>query len=199
MRTEKLEELEQKPNTNSHEIALMQRLAANKDAKALEELYKIYHPRLAGFLRRMTQDEDKISELINEVMYSVWKYAEQYKGLSNVSTWIFTIAYREFCRVLKKDKKQTKILNKVAEEQLVEHQENFSHIDKGLESNELILKALEYLPPEQRMTIELRYFSGNSVAEIAEIANCPENTVKTRMFHARRKLRSVIETLSSSE
>jgi len=124
MRTEEIQQNDQKAEANLHEIELIQRLAETQDSKALEELYKIYHPRLAGFLRRMTQDEDKISELINEVMYSVWKYSGQFKGLSKVSTWIFTIAYREFCRVLKKDKKQTDLLNKVAETQLIEDQDD---------------------------------------------------------------------------
>ncbi len=181
---------------NAHEVKLLQKIANDKDSKALEALYKIYHPRLAGFLYRMTKDDSQISELINEVMYSVWKYAGQFKGTAKVSTWIFTIAYREFCKIIKKSKRQTELLNEVAEEKLIEEQNNHAHDDSKIESNELIQKALEYLSPEHRMAIELSYFSGYTIVEIAAIAQCPENTIKTRMFHARRKLRDVVTELS---
>lgn len=182
--------------SNEDEYALLQRLANNKDSKALDALYRIYHPRLAGFLRRMTQNEDTISELINEVMYSVWKYAHQFNNSSKVSTWIFTIAYREFCKALRKEKSRQNLINNVAEQKLIDDISEPTTEQSKLESNELILKALESLPEEQRMVIELRYFSGHSVKEISVIAACPQNTVKTRMFHARRKLRDVIEKLS---
>jgi len=188
---------EDKALSNDDEYELLQRISMHKDSKALKELYAIYHPRLAGFLRRMTQDEETISELINEVMYSVWKHAHQFKNSSKVSTWIFTIAYREFCRALKKEKTQQNLLNNIAEQTKMENQEEQTIEQTSLESNDLILKALEHLPEEQRVAIELRYFVGNSIKEIATIAKCPENTIKTRIFHARRKLRSVIGNLSA--
>jgi len=144
----------------------------------------------------MISQDDKISEHINDVMLLVWKYAKQFKGSSKVSTWIFTIAYREFCRILKKEKRQQKIMDEVAERQFVENIHENKTEASDIESSDIINKALEYLPPEQRITIELHYFSGNSISEISEITNSPENTVKTRMFHARRKLRDVVNQLS---
>jgi RNA polymerase sigma-70 factor (ECF subfamily) len=56
--------------------------------------------------------------------------------------------------------------------------------------------ALAHLPTEQRLTIELAYVLGHSCEEIAAIANCPVNTVKTRLFHARRKLRDLLPRLA---
>lgn len=183
--------------SNVEEAELLQRIASQHDTQALEQLYAIYRPRLAGFLRRMTDDDDRISELINEAMFCVWKNAAQFKGSAKVSTWIFTIAYREFCRVLKKEGKQSRIVDSIANEQL--GLDELSQAFDGtaqVESGELIHTALEALPLEQRMAIELRYFLGKSMSEIAQIAGCPQNTVKTRVHHAKKKLRTLVDSLS---
>ncbi len=60
---------------------------------------------------------------------------------------------------------------------------------------DLLARALRQLSPEQRAVVELTYFHGYSYREISEIAGCPVNTVKTRMFHARAKLRTVLPAL----
>ena len=63
------------------------------------------------------------------------------------------------------------------------------------ELEDLLARALRKLPPEQRAVVELTYFYGFSYLEIAEIVSCPVNTVKTRMFHARRKLQPLLRRL----
>ncbi|HSB22425.1 MAG TPA: RNA polymerase sigma factor, partial [Burkholderiaceae bacterium] len=67
------------------------------------------------------------------------------------------------------------------------------------ERKDLLDRALATLPPEQRLVVELTYFLGHSCEEIATITDCPVNTVKTRMFHARRKLRELLPGLSGQE
>jgi RNA polymerase sigma-70 factor (ECF subfamily) len=65
-----------------------------------------------------------------------------------------------------------------------------------IEQRDLLDHALAVLPPEQRLVLELTYFLGHSCEEVAAITACPVNTVKTRMFHARRKLRELLPQLS---
>jgi RNA polymerase sigma factor (sigma-70 family) len=57
---------------------------------------------------------------------------------------------------------------------------------------DLVYRAVALLPPKQRAVVELTYFHGYSYGEIAEIVGCPENTVKTRMFHARSRLKELL-------
>jgi RNA polymerase sigma-70 factor (ECF subfamily) len=60
---------------------------------------------------------------------------------------------------------------------------------------DLLDAALDRLSPDHRAVVELTYFHGCSYEEIAAIVDCPVNTVKTRMFHARAKLRKLLPTL----
>jgi len=60
-----------------------------------------------------------------------------------------------------------------------------------------LARALESLSPDHRAVLELTYYLGHSCSEIAAIMDCPVNTVKTRMFHARNKLRVLIPMLAA--
>jgi RNA polymerase sigma-70 factor (ECF subfamily) len=64
---------------------------------------------------------------------------------------------------------------------------------------DLLDEALRQLSPEHRAVVELTYFHGCSYQDIALIADCPVNTVKTRMFHARAKLRKLLPALGGDE
>lgn len=66
---------------------------------------------------------------------------------------------------------------------------------KGLAERDLMYRAIQLLPPKQRAVVELTYYFGHSYDEIAEIVACPTNTVKTRMFHARAKLKTLLPKL----
>lgn len=153
------------------------------DQVALERLYRSYYPRLCRFVLRVTRDPELAREVINDVFLVVWHSAEQFRGESSVSTWILGIAYRKALQGARRQRRAT--LPETAVEPSEEHR-GARHLD--LES------GLASLSREQRATVELAYFFGYSYREIAEIMDCPENTVKTRMFHARRALKSLLET-----
>ena len=62
------------------------------------------------------------------------------------------------------------------------------------DKTDLLNKAIKHLPAKQQMVIELSYFQEYSIQEIALIANCPVNTVKTRLHHARQKIRAFMDS-----
>ena len=66
------------------------------------------------------------------------------------------------------------------------------------ELSESIRASLGRLSEEHKAVIELTFYQGFSYAEIADIVNCPVNTVKTRMFHARRQLRELLGKMGIS-
>jgi RNA polymerase sigma-70 factor (ECF subfamily) len=158
-----------------------------RDEAALRMLYDLYYPRLARFLLRITREPSLVVEIINDVFFVVWNKASEFRGDSSVSTWIFSIAYRKGARRLAR----TKPTEGLHEEDLTQG----DHADSEGVRRDLD-RALESVSPEQRAVVELTYYFGYSYAEIGQILGCPENTVKTRMYHARRALRSVMEAAS---
>ena len=172
---------------NQREAALLVRIAEH-DSAALKELYLLYHRRLARFLTRLTSRFEVAEEIINDTFWVVWQRAGDFRGASLVSTWIFGIAYR---RALKSLQRLRPTAASIAESTDEPSEEPWQQA----EVSEWLSVALARLPYEQRTVLELAYTVGHSCEEIAAIMECPVNTVKTRMFHARRKLKVLLETL----
>jgi len=175
---------------NKLELALLARIVA-RDAQAMHELYHLYHRRLARFLMRMTSRYDLAEEVINDTFWVVWQHAADFRGASQLSTWIFGIAYRRALKTLKR----------VRPEVPAEEGEGLEQVEEPwlqAELREWLGVALGKLPHEQRMVLELAYHVGHSCEEIAVIMECPVNTVKTRMFHARRKLKGLLTGLAGA-
>jgi len=177
-------------SANEHELQLLRRVAGG-DRQAFQALYVGYHRRLARFLTRLTRRYDLAEEIINDTLWVVWCKAPDFRGDSRVSTWIMGIAYRRALKTLKRLHSFTPPLDFTLDGAQVATEEP----QRTDELHEWLDHALGQLPPDQRMVLELTYYLGHSCAEIATIMECPVNTVKTRMFHARRKLREVLPNL----
>jgi RNA polymerase sigma-70 factor, ECF subfamily len=179
---------------NDADQRLLQRVVA-RDREAFRELYLGYHRRLARFLMRITRRHDLAEEVINDTMWAVWRQAATFRGESRVSTWIMSIAYRRALKALNQLKRAPSDSTVSPEDALLLAPDEVGES----EVNEWILLGLERLPNEQRLVLELAYDFGYSCEEIARIVDCPTNTVKTRMFHARRKLRDILPELAGGD
>lgn len=174
-------------SSNARELELLRQVAAG-DRVAFKELYLIYHRRLARFLMRMTSRHDLIEEVINDTLWTVWLKAGDFRGDSLVSTWIVGITYRRALKALRR--------HGTARPMLIEEVAVAPDVQLEAENREWLGQALAELPLEQRMVMEFSYLMGHSCEEIAQIMQCPVNTVKTRMFHAREKLRRSLPRLA---
>jgi RNA polymerase sigma factor (sigma-70 family) len=173
-----------------HDADLIVRLC-NADEAALEQLYHHYYPRLFRFIARVTRREDLIDEIINDVMYVVWEKAASYDRKCKPSTWIFGIAFNKARQAVR----NAAHAEEVSIEDLDEDSSWLGNQDPGLnqlEQGEWLESALNTLSPEHRAVIELTYYEGLHYSEIAAIMGCPENTVKTRMHHARKNLALIL-------
>lgn len=180
------------PAAEHRERELLERIDA-RDREAMRELYLLYHPRLARFLRRMTRRHELVDEIVNDTLFVVWEKAGDFRGDSRVSTWIMGIAYRLGLNLLRAEYR--------ASERMVlpttEDQHRRHLVAEQSDLAELLAHALESLSPDHRAVLELTYHLGHSCGEIAVIMDCPVNTVKTRMFHARNKLRTLVPILAA--
>jgi len=161
-------------------------IATKQDKVALSELYERYRHSLGGFLRRKLFEDKLVDEVYNDVMMTVWQKASGFRGDSKVSTWIFGIAYRICMSHSRKEQKHTANMSEYDLEAIVETSES--------DLVEQLRAAMTDLSDDHRTVVEMAYFYGHSMAEIAEIVDCPLNTVKTRLFHARQNLKNIIES-----
>ncbi|MEL7519004.1 MAG: RNA polymerase sigma factor [Pseudomonadota bacterium] len=159
------------------------------DLDAFEAFYKAYRPKLRGFILNIVSNEEAVDEVFDDVMMVVWNKIAGFEGRSKLSTWVFSIAYR---RALKETGKPVEVEYSEAttEPEVVE-----GEAERALEAGrtkDRIKAALTKLPSDQGAVVRLAYFEGLSYRDIGAVMQCPEDTVKTRMFHARRKLKAAL-------
>lgn len=170
---------------------LLERIAAG-DRLALRKFYFLYHRRLQRFLATVSSDTLMMEEIINDTLLAVWRGAAGFRGDSRVSTWVFGVAYRRALKTLQC------AANRHAGQRapVVEDcSAGIDAVDINVERSNWIDTALGQLSVEHRMVVELTYYAGLSCEEVSAITDCPVGTVKTRLHHARIRLRQALEEL----
>jgi RNA polymerase sigma-70 factor (ECF subfamily) len=158
------------------------------DREAFERLYRRYYERLFRFSLRVTGRIHLVGDVINETMMVVWRRASEYRAAAQVSTWIFGIAYRKSLKALARDGRHTaEPIDDVPEIEL----QMPETVDREA-MHAAIRQAVACLPPDHRAVVDLTFHFNRSYEEIAQILGCPVGTVKSRMFHARAKLRPLL-------
>lgn len=183
-----VKESRNKLSLEEQEVGHVLAISQKQDKSAFEMLYHRYRTRLGTFLFRYLKDKSIVDEVFNDVLMVVWNKADTFNHQSKVSTWIYAIAYRAAIARLRKMKKHLSVVTS----------DDIDRADEGgssLETQDFVEKAMNSLSPDHRVVMELAYFEGLNYSEIAQVANCPENTVKTRMFHARKKLQGILKEL----
>jgi RNA polymerase sigma-70 factor (ECF subfamily) len=167
---------------------------AQGDTGAFESLFRRYRPRLRRYLDRRTRAPELVDEIVNDTMMVVWRRAASFDLRSCASTWIIGIARRVGL-------KATASARPPAEPCEGERADESAAPELRFEQRERqsrLADALRALSAEQRTVIELAYFKGMSCREIAGVLGCPPDTVKTRMFHARRRLKVLLAHLAEN-
>ncbi len=173
------------------ERTLLGHVAAG-DHDAFEALYRAFQPRVFGFVRRILGDPQLAEEIADDVMLVVWRDANRFQQRSRVSTWVFGIAWRMAANALRRRRPPHPAMPDG------EVPDALSDTAARIEQSDWLMHAFANLSSEHRTVVELTLVHGFSYLEIAEITDCPLNTVKTRMFHARRRLQASLATLASA-
>ena len=167
------------------EVRLIARIV-DHDLRAFEGLYRIYHPRLTRFLGQMLGRPPLVEEVLNDTMLVVWNRAETFNGTSKVSTWIFAIAYR---KALNARRRQDEPVEDAQADRRESPEAGPEQKLGDRQVQEVLLSAMQELSADHRAVVNLTYFQEMGYREIAQIMDCPVDTVKTRMHHARRYLK----------
>jgi len=161
---------------------------ADGDEEALKKLIKIYRNRIFLYVYGLVGNYEDSEEVTAETFFQIWRSAKNFKGLSRPSTWIFGIARNLTMNLLRK--KRRELLTYELEDR------DIAVSDEDLPQNiELLRIAVEKLSPLHREVIHLAFYEELPYSEIAKILGIPENTVKTRVFHAKKKLKEIVKEL----
>ena len=178
------------------------RATARKDRQAFKELYDRHAPRVGRYLYTLLKQPDLVDEAMNDTLLAAWQNADRFDpAVGQLSTWLFGIAHHKGLKILRRvgrfrADQSLDTRSPAAFDEDQEGEQNFQAVALnspeqtvlGWELGGVLQWALEQLPTEQRGVIELAFGEELSYSEIAAIVGCPTNTVKTRVFHARKKL-----------
>jgi RNA polymerase sigma-70 factor (ECF subfamily) len=175
--------------TSPHHEARLIGQVARGERGAFEALYRLYHPRLTRFLSNLLRKPELVEEVLNDTLMAVWRSPDSYNGGSKLSTWIFAIAYRKALRArsrLDEPMEDSDAESRPSDEAGPEQQLEQRQVQK------VLLSAMDGLSAAHRTVVDLTYFHELGHGEIAQIMACPVDTVKTRVFHARRYLKNAL-------
>ena len=177
-------------NSAADDRQLLERIAA-RDQTALRALYARHQARVFRFVLRLVKQEAIAEELTNEVFLEAWRNAGTFEGKASASTWLLSIAHHR--AVSSQRKRPEQAWNEETAAEIADTDDDPEVVAQKADKSVQLRRAMDQLSPVHREIIDLVYYHEMSIAEVSEVVRIPENTVKTRMFYARRRLRRQME------
>ena len=156
------------------------------DRRAMQALYGRHHVRVYRFVLRLVRDRQLAEDLVSEAFLDVWRRASTFEARSRASTWLMAIARFKALSALRR-RGDTPLDDATAAATADQGDDPEITIRKK-QQGDILRDCLRRLSPDHRETIDLVYYHGMGIGEVAAIVGIPASTVKTRMFHARRQL-----------
>jgi RNA polymerase sigma-70 factor, ECF subfamily len=180
-------------------IQLLERIA-RQDQAAFRDLYKAFSRRVFAYALNMLKDHARAEEILVDTMYEVWRAPARFRGDSQFGTWLIGIARNKALmayRARRPDELHDD-LDDIAEITAADTPDGFAQL-AAKQRSEGVQVCMGKLSDEHRECMHLVFFEGLSLAEVAAVQGCPENTVKTRLFHARQKIKTCLRLMVERE
>ena len=174
---------------------LASRLAAG-DETALHELYAEYGTRLFAYALRLTNDQAKAEDVVQDVLVTVWRTADRYRGEGRFIAWLLGIVHHTAMNAIR----HTSI--SISEEMENTLPSTSAPPEKQAQRNqqsEWVRQGLQSLDPEHRAVLELVFYQGLSLEEISQVCQIPLGTVKSRLSYARQHLKGILIRQNAEE
>ena len=163
---------------------------ADGNKLAMRALFARHQVRVYRFALRIVRDTALADDVVSEVFIDAWQHAGRYEGRSTVSTWLLGITRHKALTAA--NRRPTESIDSETAMNVVDPA-NTPEAELGQkDTGAVIRRCLASLTPEHAEIIDLVYYQDKSIKEIVEILGIPENTVKTRMFYARKRLAALV-------
>ena len=165
---------------------LMQRVHEGNE-RALEEIYYRYSPLLLKYFHRMLwREEQKAQDFLHDLFLKIIEHPHRFNPESKFSTWIYSVA-NNMCKNEYRKIEFRKSVNGLHSKDLVHFDSIAQQMDHSAFQFDLN-KSIERLDHDEKSLFVLRYELEKDLDEIARILDCPEGTVKSKLFYLRKKL-----------
>jgi RNA polymerase sigma-70 factor (ECF subfamily) len=180
-------------------MELLDRIGRHEEP-AFRELYKAFSRRVYTYVLNMVKDHGRAEEVLVDTMYEVWRAPARFRGDSQFGTWLIGIARNKALMVYRARRPDElhEDLDDIAETTAADTPDGFAQL-AGKQRSEGVQHCMGRLSDEHRECMHLVFFEGMSLAEVSQVQGCPENTVKTRLFHARQKIKKCLSLLLQRE
>ena len=177
---------------------LLKAVAAG-DLASFERLYQLYASRVLYYVRTLVREPTVAEDVLGEVMFAVWRAAGTFTGTARVSTWIFGIARHKALDALRRaGRQQTEMdLDSIAD--LPHSQDSPFDETERHQLAALTRRAITRLSGEHQEILRLVFYEELPYEEIAHLLSIPTNTVKTRVYYAKQRLKHELERLALME
>jgi len=164
---------------------------ADGDRRAMRTLFTRYSALVYRFVARLTGNESLAEDTVSEVFLDVWRQAYRFEAKSKVSTWVLAIARHKALSALRR-RSEVQLDDDMAVT-MVDPADGPETMAHNKDRSAIVQKCLRQLSPSHREVIDLVYYHEKSIAEVAQIIGAPANTVKTRMFCARKQIAEMLK------
>ena len=185
---------------DNDEVLRLLGLIEHADEAAFKELYRAFSRRLHAYVLRQINDPAQAEEIVADTLYEVWRHPAKFRGDSQFSTWLIGIARNKVLMAFRSRRpdERHEDIGEMSEVIAADDASAFDVLAQQ-ERHEGVRDCMSRLSDEHRECIHLVFYEGMALAEVAQVQGCPENTVKTRLFHARQKLKNCLKLLLQRE
>ena len=173
--------------SQEQDFDLIRRMAAG-DENAVRQLYTVYGQRLYAYALRITNDPAIAEDVTQDTLVIAWRTADKFRGEGRLITWLLGIVHHSAMKALRRRSEPLDAM----EETLPETDASPEEQAQAGEINQWVWQGLQNLSTEHRAVLELVFYQGLSLKEVAEVCGCPLGTVKSRLSYARGHLRGVL-------
>ena len=165
---------------------------------ALQTLFDRYRHQLYQTALGIVRDAHIADEILQDCFYRLYRYADRIDGSSPIAPWLYRVTVNLcYTRLKKRRRFWTEPFHAIAEHLFASPRSGPEYVAEQHEFQQVIRDTLERLSPQHRAVLVLHYFHDYSLAEIAEILECPEGTVKSRLFYARKVFKEQLQRVAA--
>jgi len=170
-------------------------LLRSGDHEAFGEFIDKYKETVFLCCRRLGLRDDEVEDVASETFMAAYKALRRYSGRSQLSTWVWSIAYRRGIDHLRRNQRQRRLIAEAGLDAGANAEPGPATALQGREREKVVWEAVERLPRLWALAVILHYREGKTLADMAKIMDNEENTIKTYLFRGREKLRKMLTAL----